>query len=108
MASYSATYGILGGRSARLWRSLARCLTEILAALALLYSPIPIVCVLALEVYFAFRLDWRDLRRSLEKSPLRTLGARLLYSAIVPWVVAWSQSAGSITKKFRPNRQNRG
>jgi len=58
--------------------------------------------VLALEIYFAFRLDWRDLR----KSPPRVLAARLIFSLIVPWVVAWYQTVGSITKKNRPNRQN--
>jgi len=103
MARYSATYGILGGRSARLWRNLARCLAEILAALALIYSPIPLLCVLALEIYFAVRLDWSDLR----KVPLQTLGARLVYSLIIPWVVVWYQALGSITKKNLPNRQNR-
>jgi glycosyltransferase involved in cell wall biosynthesis len=102
MVSYSVTDGVLGGRSARLWRNLARCLGEILAVVALVYSPIPLLCVLALEIYFAFRLDWRDLR----KSPMRVLAARLIYSLIVPWVVAWYQTVGSITKKNRPNRQN--
>ena len=34
------------------------------------------------------------------------VGARLIFSLIVPWVAAWSQIAGSITKKNRPNRQN--
>jgi len=102
MVSYSVTDGVLGGRSARLWRNLARCLAEILAAFTLVYSPIPLLCVLALEIYFAFRLDWTDLRRM----PIRTLGARLVFSLIVPWVVAWYQTVGSITKKNRPNRQN--
>ena len=102
MVGYSVTDGVLGGRSARLWRNLARCLAEILAVLFLVYSPIPLMCVLALEIYFAFRLDWTDLR----KAPMRTLPARLIYSLIVPWVVAWYQTAGSITKKNRPNRQN--
>ena len=102
MVSYSVTDGVLGGRSSRLWRNLARCLAEILAILALVYSPIPLLCVLALEIYFAFRLDWRDLR----KSPMRVLAARLIFSLIVPWVVAWYQTVGSITKKNRPNRQN--
>jgi glycosyltransferase involved in cell wall biosynthesis len=102
MVSYSVTDGVLGGRSARLWRNLARCLAEILAILVLAYSPIPLLCVLALETYFAFRLDWRDLR----KSPMRVLAARLIFSLIVPWVVAWYQTLGSITKKNRPNRQN--
>ena len=102
MVSYSVTDGVLGGRSARLWRNLARCLGEILAVVALIYSPIPLLCVLALEIYFAFRLDWHDLR----KSPMPVLAARLIFSLIVPWVVAWYQTVGSITKKNRPNRQN--
>jgi glycosyltransferase involved in cell wall biosynthesis len=102
MISYSVTDGVLGGRSARLWRNVARCLAEILAILALVYSPIPLLCVLALEIYFAFRLDWRDLR----KVPIRALAARLIFSLIVPWMVAWFQTLGSITKKNRPNRQN--
>ncbi|MGD0413894.1 MAG: glycosyltransferase [Terriglobales bacterium] len=110
MANYSAAYGVLGGRSARLWRNLARCLAEILAVLALVYSPIPLMLVLALEVYFAFRLDWSDLRKAPMRTFLRTffqtLAARLIFSLIVPWVAAWSQIAGSITKKNRPNRQN--
>ena len=106
MVSYSVTDGVLGGRSPRLWRNAARCLVEILAVLALVYSPIPLLSALALEIYFAFRLDWSDLR----KAPLRTLpgilGARLIFSLIVPWAVAWYQTVGSITKKNRPNRQN--
>jgi glycosyltransferase involved in cell wall biosynthesis len=102
MVSYSITDGVLGGRSTRLWRNLARCVAEILAILALVYSPIPLLCVLALEIYFAFRLDWTDLR----KSPMRVLAARLAFSLIVPWVVAWYQTLGSITKTNRPNRQN--
>jgi len=106
MVSYSVTDGVLGGRSARLWRNLARCLAEILAVLALAYSPIPLVWVLALEIYFALRLDWSDLRKAPLRTFLETLGARLAFSLIVPWVVAWYQTVGSITKKNRPNRQN--
>jgi len=102
MVSYSVTDGVLGGRSTRLYRNIARCLAEILAVLALIYSPIPLLCVLALEIYFAFRLDWSDVR----KTPVRTLAARLAFSLLVPWVVAWYQTLGSITKKNRPNRQN--
>ncbi len=102
MVSYSVTDGVLGGRSARLGRNLARCLAEVLAILAIAYSPIPLMCVLALEIYFAFRLDWHELR----KAPMRVLGARVIFSLIVPWVVAWYQTVGSFTKKNRPNRQN--
>jgi len=106
MVSYSVTDGVLGGRSARLWRNMARCLAEVLAALALVYSPIPLGCVLALEIYFAFRLDWADFRKVPLRAFLRTLAARLVFSLIVPWVVAWYQTVGSITKENRPNRQN--
>jgi len=102
MVGYSVTDGVLGGRTSRLWRNIARCLAEILAVVALIYSPIPLLCVFALETYFAFRLDWRDLRRA----SFRTLGARLIFSLLVPWVVAWYQAIGSITKKNRLNRQN--
>jgi glycosyltransferase involved in cell wall biosynthesis len=110
MVSYSVTDGVLGGRSARLWRNIARCLAEILALLALVYSPIPLLLVLALEIYFAFRLDWSDLRKAGWRTSLRTflriLAARLVFSFAVPWVVAWYQTLGGITKKNRPNRQN--
>ena len=102
MISYSLTDGVLGGRSTRLWRNIARCLVEILALLALVYSPVPLLCILALEIYFAFRLDWSDLR----KTSLRALAARLAFSLLVPWIVAWYQALGGITKVNRPNRQN--
>jgi hypothetical protein len=109
MVGYSVTDGVLGGRSARLWRNIARCLAQILAVVALIYSPVPLLCVFVLEIYFAFRLDWRDLRkagRDLKKASFRTLGARLIFSLLVPWIVAWYQTIGSITKKNRLNRQN--
>jgi glycosyltransferase involved in cell wall biosynthesis len=121
MVSYSLTDGVLGGRSARLWRNLARCLAEVLAvALVLLpkylpeysakyslkYWAIPLLCVVALEIYFAFRLDWADIRKSSRKAPARTVAARLAFSLLVPWIVAWYQARGSITKTNRPNRQN--
>jgi hypothetical protein len=102
MISYSVTDGVLGGRSSRLWRNVARCLAEILAVAALVRSPIPLLCVIALEIYFAFRLDWSDIRNA----AWRTWGARLVFSVLVPWIVAWHQTIGSITKKSRPNRQN--
>jgi glycosyltransferase involved in cell wall biosynthesis len=102
MIGYSVTDGVLGGRSIRLWRNIARCLAEILALLALKYSPIPLLCVLALEICFAFRLDWREIR----KVPPQAWAARLLFSLLVPWIVAWYQTLGAITKKNRPNRQN--
>ena len=108
MISYSVTDGVLGGRSARLWRNVLRCVAEILALAALAYLPspyfpIPLLTVIALEIYFAFRLDWKDIR----KASLKTWAGRLAFSLAVPWIVAWYQSFGGITKKTRPNRQNR-
>ena len=106
MVNYSVADGVAGERSGRLFRNIARCLAEILAVLALVYSIIPLLCVLALEIYFALRLDWSDLRKTSPQTFVRTLAARLMFSLLVPWVVAWYQIAGSITKKTRPNRQN--
>jgi glycosyltransferase involved in cell wall biosynthesis len=105
VASYAKTDGVLGTRPARLFRNLARCLAEV-ASLALLpLSVIPLICILAMEIYFAFRLDWQNFPGKL--SP-RLLGARLLFSLIVPWVVMWNQIAGLLTKRNQPNRQNVG
>jgi glycosyltransferase involved in cell wall biosynthesis len=102
LASYAVTDGVLGVRPARLARNLARCVVEVLAIIALRWNPIPLLLVLALENYFAFRLDWR----SLQKSIFRVLAARLIFSLLVPWIVTWNQIKGSITKTNQPNRQN--
>jgi glycosyltransferase involved in cell wall biosynthesis len=105
MASYAETDGVLGTRHARLLRNVARCLAEVVAIALLPLTVIPLVCVLALETYFAFRLDWRSFPGKLS---LRTLGARLMFSLVVPWVVTWNQMAGTLTKTNQPNRQNVG
>ena len=73
-----------------------------MALVVLRWSPIPLLVVLALENYFAFHFDWR----SLQRASFRTLAARLAFSILVPWVVAWNQIKGSITKANQPNRQN--
>jgi GT2 family glycosyltransferase len=104
LASYSVSDGVAGVRPARLLRNLARCVVETLALLILPRTAIPLLCLLALEVYFAFRLDWRDLR----SAPLRTVPARLLFSLLVPWVVTWNHIVGMLTKANQPNRQNLG
>jgi glycosyltransferase involved in cell wall biosynthesis len=102
LANYAITDGVLGVRPARLVRNTARPIVEMLAVLALIVTPIPLLCVLALETYFAFRLDWHSLRRA----SLRVLGARWIFSLVVPWVVAWNQIAGAMSKTYQPNRQN--
>jgi glycosyltransferase involved in cell wall biosynthesis len=102
LASYAVADGALGIRPARLFRNLARCVVELLALLALRWSPIPLLCILMLENYFAFHFDWR----SLQRATFRILAARLVFSLLVPWVVSWNQIKGSITKANLPNRQN--
>ncbi|MEO6817512.1 MAG: hypothetical protein ABI177_12510, partial [Edaphobacter sp.] len=102
LASYAVADGALGIRPARLFRNLARCVVEVLALLALRWSPIPLLFILVLENYFAFHFDWR----SLQKASFRVLAARLIFSLLVPWVVTWNQIKGSITKSNQPNRQN--
>jgi len=102
LARYSTSDGVSGARPLRLLRNLARCVAEILSALLVGQTVIPVLCVLALEVYFAFRLDWRSLRGA----SVRVITARLLFSLLVPWVVAWNQIRGSLTKTNQPNRQN--
>ena len=103
IASYAETDGVLGTRRARLFRNLARCVAEVLAVALLQLTVIPLLGVLALETYFAFRLDWRSFPG---KVSFRLLGARLLFSLTVPWVVTWNQIAGMLTKINNPNRQN--
>ncbi|WP_348267493.1 glycosyltransferase [Edaphobacter sp. DSM 109919] len=102
LASYAIADGAIGIRPARLFRNLARCVVEVLAIIDLRWNPIPLLCILALENYFAFRLDWR----SLQKATFRVLAARLVFSLMVPWVVSWNQIKGGITKAHQANRQN--
>ncbi len=64
---------------------------------------IPFVCILLLEMYFAFRLDWSAFGRH---ATFKQLAARLLYSLAVPWIVTWNQAVGELTKTNQPNRQN--
>jgi len=102
LAVYSMSDGVAGVRRARLWRNLARCVLEIFALLILPRTAIPLLCVLTLEVFFAFRLDWQDLRGA----PLSAFPARMLFSLLVPWVVTWNHIVGMVTKTNPPNRQN--
>lgn len=103
LASYAAADGMMGIRPARLMRHALRCVAEVLAVGVLGWTVWPLLAVLGLEVYFAYRLDWRDLPK---RWPV--LGARLLFSLLVPWVVAYWQVRGRVRGEARPNRQNAG
>jgi glycosyltransferase involved in cell wall biosynthesis len=102
LARYAVSDGILGVRFTRLFRNAARCIAEFLALLLLPWTWIPLTVVFALESYFAFRLDW------LFPQTLKphVLLARLIYSILVPWIVAANQIRGSLTKKNPTNPQN--
>ncbi len=103
LARYEFGDGVAGIRRVRLVRNLARCLAEI-AALALLpWTPIALLGVLVLEIYFALRLNWQGFRQVATPS---AIAARLLYSFIVPWIVCWNYLAGTVLKFNRPNPQN--
>ncbi len=103
MARYGVADGVLGTRRSRLLRNTLRCAAEIAAILLLPRTALPLLCVLLLETYFAFRLDWSAFSKH---TSLRAMGARLLYSLAVPWVAAWNQAVGELTKTNQPNRQN--
>ena len=103
MTRYGVADGVLGTRRSRLLRNALRCAGEIAAVLLLPRTVIPLVCVLLLEIYFAFRLDWSTFSKH---AGLRAWVARLLYSLAVPWIVTWSQAVGELTKTNQPNRQN--
>ena len=105
LARYAASDGVLGVRQARLLRNGARCLLELaaLAALAALrWTFYPLLFVVALECWFAFR---HDLGFLLRRGP-RAVGARLVFSILVPWIVAVNQIRGKLTGTMKANRQN--
>lgn len=104
LARYSISDGVLGVRPARLFRNAARCMVEVAALISLSWSVVPLLVVLVLEGWFAFHPDWRSIARI---GGIRALLARYLFSVFVPWIVAWNQIRGSLTRKFPPNRQNR-
>jgi glycosyltransferase involved in cell wall biosynthesis len=92
LGRYARADGALGIRPARLMRNGFRCIAEVavlcVLPLRLPETAIPALLILALEIYFALRLDARSL-------PLRAIPARLFFSLLVPWVITWNQIAGS-------------
>ena len=103
MARYGVADGVLGTRRSRLVRNSLRCLAEAVVIALVPHTVIPLIAVIVLEIYFAFRLDWSTFRKY---ASLPQIGARLLYSLLVPWVAAWNQAVGELTKTNQPNRQN--
>ena len=102
MGRYAFCDGQARVRWARLWRNVERCAVEIAALACLPWSPLPLVVVLALEVWVAFRRDWRELWRF----GWGAIFARLAFSIAVPWVVAANHIRGMFTAQQLSNRQN--
>jgi glycosyltransferase involved in cell wall biosynthesis len=104
MARYALSDGQAGVRWSRLFRNAARCVLELVALASLRWTVIPLMVVLALESWFAFHRDSRQLGGFGAKAIL----ARFAFSVAVPWVVAVNQMRGRFTKKPLSNRQNTG
>jgi glycosyltransferase involved in cell wall biosynthesis len=103
LAGYAASDGVLGVRRARLFRNGVRCLLEIAALVSLPWTVLPLVFVMILECWFAFRHDGVGIL--MRRGP-RAVGARLLFSILVPWIVAGNHIRGKLTGTIGPNRQN--
>ena len=102
LARYAVSDGMAGVRWARMFRNAARCAAEVLALVLLRWSFIPLLVILAFELWQAFHRDFRYLVRF---GPL-AIAARFVFSLPVPWVVAMNQIRGRFRKKPQSNRQN--
>lgn len=89
-------------RWARLFRNAERCAVEIAALACLHWSIVPLLAILVLEVWVAFRLDWKDLGQH----GLGAIAARFVFSLALPWVVAANHVRGLFTTQQLSNPQN--
>ena len=102
MARYAVSDGQAHVRWARLFRNAARCVAEVAVIVCLRWSAIPLLAMLALELWFAFHRDWRHIGRY----GLRAVLARFVFSLAVPWVVAANHIRGLLSKERLTNKQN--
>jgi glycosyltransferase involved in cell wall biosynthesis len=102
LARYAVSDGMAGVRWARMFRNAARCVAELLALALVRWSVIPLLAVLAFELWQAFHRDFRFLIRF----GFVAIAARFVFSLTVPWVVAVNQVRGRFRKKPQTNRQN--
>lgn len=102
MARYALSDGQAGVRWARMFRNAARCLAQILAFAVLPWTWIPLVAIFVIELWYAYRRDWRFLPRF----GLKAILARFVFSVSVPWVVAVNQIRGHFTTESLTNKQN--
>jgi glycosyltransferase involved in cell wall biosynthesis len=102
LARYSVSDGMAGVRWARLFRNAARCVLQLAAVALLRWSIFPLLAVLAMQCWLAFKGDWRLLRRF----GMRAVLARFVFSIAVPWVVAANQIRGRFRTERQTNLQN--
>jgi glycosyltransferase involved in cell wall biosynthesis len=102
MARYAIGDGQMRVRWARLIRNAERCVAQIAALVCLHWSVVPLLAILALELWFAFHRDWRHLRHF----GLGAILARFAFSLAVPWVVAANHIRGLVVTEQLSNPQN--
>lgn len=102
MMRYAISDGQSRIRNTRLLRNAARCLLQVLALVLLHWTWIPLLAVVALECWYAYHRDGRDLLRL----GARAVAARFAFSVAVPWVVAVNQIRGRFSAKPLSNWQN--
>jgi len=102
MARYAIGDGQMRVRWARLIRNAERCVAQIAALVCLHWSLVPLLAILALEMWFAFHRDGAHLRRF----GLGAILARFAFSLAVPWVVTANHIRGLIVTEQLSNPQN--
>lgn len=102
MGRYAFCDGQARVRWARLFRNAARCAMEVTVLVCLPWSAVPVLVILALELWFAFHRDGLHLRRF----GVNAILARFVFSIAVPWVVAANHIRGLFITKQLSNYQN--
>ncbi len=102
MGRYAACDGQARIRWPRLLRNAERCLVEIVALILLYWSVVPLLAVLAFELWVAYRFDFKKLCRFGSGA----IAARLVFSLALPWVVTAKHTHGLFSSGQLVNPQN--
>lgn len=105
-AAQLARYAIADGqariRNTRLFRNAVHCALQMAALAVLHWSVLPLLVIAAVECWYAFHRDGRELLRFGARAVL----ARFAFSVAVPWIVAVNQLRGRFSSKPLTNPQN--
>lgn len=104
MARYAFSDGQARVRGSRFARNATRCIVQVASIATLPWSIVPLLLVLAIEIVFAFKKDWKHLLRF----GIQAVFARFAFSVTVPWIVAANQFYGRFSATTVVNQQNRG